>query len=53
MNLDFYDRERTPIAYTDDNEHLYAYCGRPVAYIYEGSIYSEATHVGMTLIHCR
>lgn len=47
MSIDFYDRERTPIAYTDDNEHLYAYCGRPVAYIHEGSIYSyPGRHLG-------
>ncbi|WP_426215202.1 4-fold beta flower protein [Pseudomonas sp. DWRC2-2] len=44
MSLDFYDRDRMPIAYTDDDEHLYSYCGRPVAYIHEGSIYSYPGH---------
>ncbi|MFP0199049.1 4-fold beta flower protein [Pseudomonas sp. PHC1] len=44
MSLDFYDRDRISIAYTDDDEHLYSYCGRPVAYIHEGCIYSCAGH---------
>ena len=47
MSLDFYDRDRKPIVYTDDDEHLYAYCGRPVAYFYEGSVYSyPGRHLG-------
>jgi hypothetical protein len=37
MSLDFYDMQHKPIAYTDDDEHLYAYCGRPLAYFHEGS----------------
>lgn len=44
MSLDFFDRDRIPIAYTDDDEHLYSFCGRPVAYIHEGSIYSYPGH---------
>lgn len=47
MILNFYDRDRKPIVYTDDDEHLYAYCGRPVAYFYEGSVYSyPGRHLG-------
>lgn len=47
MSLNFYDRDRKPIVYTDDDEHLYAYCGRPVAYFYEGSVYSyPGRHLG-------
>lgn len=47
MSLDFYDRGRLPIAYTDDDEHLYAYCGRPLAYFHEGSVYSyPGRHLG-------
>ncbi|WP_439852652.1 4-fold beta flower protein [Pseudomonas syringae] len=47
MSLNFYDRGRLPLAYTDDNEHLYAYCDRPLAYVHEGSVYSYlGRHLG-------
>ncbi|VVP24102.1 hypothetical protein PS870_03978 [Pseudomonas fluorescens] len=47
MSLDFYDMQHKPIAYTDDDEHLYAYCGRPLAYFHEGSVYSyPGLHLG-------
>ncbi|RAS23615.1 MULTISPECIES: 4-fold beta flower protein [unclassified Pseudomonas] len=31
MSLDFYDRNGTPVAYTDDGEHIFTFSGRPVA----------------------
>lgn len=38
MSLDFYASDRVPKAYTDDDEHLYVYSGRPLAYFHEGSV---------------
>ncbi|WP_439885440.1 4-fold beta flower protein [Pseudomonas syringae] len=47
MSLDFYSNDRTPKAYTDDDEHLYAYSGLPLAYFHEGSVYSyPGLHLG-------
>jgi hypothetical protein len=47
MSLDFYDSNGNPIAYSDDDEHIYTFAGRPVAYIHDGSVYSFAgTHLG-------
>ena len=37
-------RTAPPIAYTDYNEHFYAYFGRPLRYVHEGSIYSYPGH---------
>lgn len=39
MSQGFYDLLHKPIAYTGDDEHLNAYCGRPLAYFHEGSVY--------------
>lgn len=33
MPLNFYDRAGTPIAYTDDGEHIFTISGHPVAYL--------------------
>jgi len=48
MSLDFYDRNGTPIAYTDDDEHIFTFSGRPVAYLYGNSVYSyQGRHLGL------
>jgi hypothetical protein len=38
-DLTFYDRNGTPIAYTEDGEHIYTFKGKAVAYIYENTVY--------------
>lgn len=44
----FYDRDGTPVAYTDDNRHIFLFDGTPVAYLHEGSFYSyEGVHLGV------
>ena len=40
MDLNFFDKNGKPIAYTEDGEHIYLFSGTPVAYIYEDAIYS-------------
>ncbi|MNL03970.1 hypothetical protein D3C87_1245240 [compost metagenome] len=48
MSLNFYDRAGAPIAYTDDGEHIFTISGRPVAYLYDGSVYSyQGHHLGL------
>ncbi|MNJ23235.1 4-fold beta flower protein [Pseudomonas muyukensis] len=48
MPLNFYDRAGTPIAYTDDGEHIFTISGRPVAYLNDGSVYSyQGRHLGL------
>ncbi|AVH39711.1 hypothetical protein AL532_27080 [Pseudomonas monteilii] len=48
MSLNFYDRAGAPIAYTDDGEHIFTISGRPVAYLYGGSVYSyQGRHLGV------
>jgi hypothetical protein len=47
MSLEFYDRKGMPVAYTDDDEHIYSFDGRPVAYFYSDSVYSyRGRHLG-------
>ena len=47
MSLDFYDSNGTPIAYSDDGEHIYTFDGRPVAYLSQDSVYSfSGAHLG-------
>lgn len=47
MSQDFYDRSGTPIAYTDDDVHLFTFSGCPVGYFQGESLYSYAgQHLG-------
>ena len=43
-DLTFYDRTGKPIAYTEDGEHIYLFAGKPVAYIYENTVYGFNGH---------
>ena len=36
----FYDSHGKPIAYTDDDEHIFLFSGKPVAYLYDELVYS-------------
>jgi len=43
----FYDKTGRPVAYTEDDVHIYLFNGRPVAYFHEQSIYSfQGDHLG-------
>jgi 4-fold beta-flower domain-containing protein len=45
--LTFYDSRGIPVAYTSDDEHIYTFTGKPVAYLHQGSVYSYAgRHLG-------
>lgn len=44
MSLEFYDFKGMPVAYTDDDEHIYSFDGRPVAYFFGDSVYSYRGH---------
>ena len=47
MLLKFYDKERKPYAYTEDNTTIYTYEGKPIAYIDIEDIYAfSGTHLG-------
>jgi hypothetical protein len=47
MSLSFYDRNGKPYAYTDDDEHIFAFGGRPIGYLSNGSMYLfTGQHVG-------
>ena len=47
MILDFYDKSGTPIAYSDDGEHIYTFGGKPVGYFSSGSVYAfSGKHLG-------
>lgn len=47
MEIDFYDKSGVPIAYTEDEVHVYLFSGKSAAYIDEGSIYSySGKHLG-------
>ena len=43
-DLTFYDKMGKPIAYTEDGEHIYLFTGKPVAYIYENTVYGFNGH---------
>ena len=43
----FYNEYGTPFAYTDDNEHIFTFPGKPVGYIFADKIYSyNGKHLG-------
>lgn len=47
MAHSFYDQQGTPLIYTEDDEHLYSFNGKPLAYIHGNSIYSySGNHLG-------
>ena len=46
-DITFYDRNGTPIAYTEDLNHVYDFKGNPVGYVNEESVYSySGKHLG-------
>lgn len=47
MPMTFYDRSGKPVAYTEDDVHIFLYSGYPVGYFYDGSVYSySGRHLG-------
>lgn len=47
MNSTFYDSNGRPVAYTEDDVHIYLFSGEPVAYLDNGSVYSfSGRHLG-------
>lgn len=45
--IDFYDQNGTPVAYTQDGVHIYTFSGCPVAYFHGDSIFSfTGQHLG-------
>lgn len=47
MPMTFYDRSGKPVAYTEDDVHIFLYSGHPVGYLYDGSFYSySGRHLG-------
>ncbi|WP_027416221.1 4-fold beta flower protein [Aneurinibacillus terranovensis] len=44
----FYNKRGEPIAYTQDGEHIYLFNGKPVAYLYQNSVYTySGKHLGV------
>jgi hypothetical protein len=47
MPMTFYDRSGKPVAYTEDDVHVFLYSGYPVGYLYDSSVYSySGRHLG-------
>lgn len=47
MDIAFYNEQGMPIAYTEDETHIFLFSGEPVAYIYGDSIFSYlGKHLG-------
>jgi len=47
MDIALYDRRGVPMAYSDDNEHIYLFSGAPVAYVLQDSVHSyPGRHLG-------
>ncbi len=47
MNSTVYDSNGRPVAYTEDDVHIYLFSGEPVAYLDNGSVYSfSGRHLG-------
>lgn len=38
--MTFYNSDGRPVAYTDDNEHIFLFSGIPVAYFYNDLVYA-------------
>ena len=47
MDITFFDENGEPIAYSDDNEHIFLFDGSAVAFISDDSIYDyDGKHLG-------
>lgn len=47
MPMTFYERSGKPVAYTEDDVHIFLYSGYPVGYLFDGSVYSySGRHLG-------
>jgi hypothetical protein len=47
VSLDFYDSRGRPFAYSDDGETIFAFSGKPLAYVDGDSVYSfTGAHLG-------
>lgn len=47
MALTFFDRAGTPVAYTEDGQHLFSFSGQPVGYLHGEHVYSfSGKHLG-------
>lgn len=47
MPMTFHDRSGKPVAYTEDDVHIFLYSGYPVGYLYDSSVYSySGRHLG-------
>lgn len=45
MPMEFYSKTGEPVAYSEDDEHLYLFSGAPVGYIIEDAVYAfNGTH---------
>jgi hypothetical protein len=48
MPRTFYDRSGKPVAYTEDEVHIFLYTGYPAGYLYDSAVYSyTGRHLGM------
>ena len=47
MPMTFYERSGRPVAYTEDDVHIFLFSGYPVGYLCDGSVYSySGRHLG-------
>ncbi|HKH50085.1 MAG TPA: hypothetical protein VKM72_35995 [Thermoanaerobaculia bacterium] len=47
MPMTFYDCSGKPVAYTEDDVHIFLYSGIPVGYLYNSSVYAyTGRHLG-------
>jgi hypothetical protein len=47
MEQTFFDRQGSPVAYSDDKRTIYLFSGRPAAYIEKGSVFAfSGKHLG-------
>ena len=47
MPMTFYEHSGKPIAYTEDDVHIFLYTGYPVGYLFDDSVYSySGRHLG-------
>ena len=50
MSVTFYDSSGVPVAYSQDDKHIFLFSGEAVAYIYKDSLYSFfGVHLGWYL----
>ena len=46
-NITFYDSKGTPVAYSEDSQHIFLFSGEPVAYVSDDSVYAfSGKHLG-------